>query len=554
MASVDSQKLVGVFVPRRRHDATIPDLLAERQLGTRMFRPSKTASTLSSAIAWNHNRLQNMILAVGPGTPAAALLDADPSSPSSSSDNESEHSEQEAQTMEQEAAHQREDDTEESESEEQALEENAPELARAMWFLRRQLESEGDSDMETDDEEDIGPPLPPGTVVSSIKHGGCINAACWLTCPWRLSIVGHEAGAHSVDCQEEHPTQLMTTGDDRVVKVWDVRYAMGSSNPLPGGHYMQAPFAEVSQPEPCCWKSWANRESPLSGSVIPLATLQTGHRNNIFHVTPVDHHPGKVATCGADGYLRISDLNAGPSSNSSVVVSADSESDNLSALLPAGLLSLRSSMCFSHHFLDANCGLLCSERGLKHFDIRSPPREQRSQSLLGNGKTCKSCAIWNAGAPSDSIESAYVFAGGSNADVTLFDLRMTDPDENRIVQRYRPSGIAPDAVSVSGLDISKDKRELLVSYENDQIYSFPIFPDAKSIAGPNLEEINECCRIAKDNKSHRVSELAAYGGHLNRFTFLKNAKYAGPNDEYICTGSDSGKAGVVVFGFLGRPI
>jgi len=29
---------------------------------------------------------------------------------------------------------------------------------------------------------------------------------------------------------------------------------------------------------------------------------------------------------------------------------------------------------------------------------------------------------------------------------------------------------------------------------------------------------------------------------LNRFTFLKNAKYAGPNDEYICTGSDSGHA------------
>ena len=31
-----------------------------------------------------------------------------------------------------------------------------------------------------------------------------------------------------------------------------------------------------------------------------------------------------------------------------------------------------------------------------------------------------------------------------------------------------------------------------------------------------------------------------YGGHLNRLTFLKSAKFAGPNDEYICTGSDSG--------------
>jgi len=39
-----------------------------------------------------------------------------------------------------------------------------------------------------------------------------------------------------------------------------------------------------------------------------------------------------------------------------------------------------------------------------------------------------------------------------------------------------------------------------------------------------------------------MSELAAYGGHLNRYTFLKSAKYAGPSDEYICTGSDSGHA------------
>lgn len=52
----------------------------------------------------------------------------------------------------------------------------------------------------------------------------------------------------------------------------------------------------------------------------------------------------------------------------------------------------------------------------------------------------------------------------------------------------------------------------------------------------------------RTGKRHRrqkrkpLKELAAYGGHLNRFTFLKNARYAGPRDEYICTGSDSGHA------------
>jgi tetratricopeptide (TPR) repeat protein len=90
-------------------------------------------------------------------------------------------------------------------------------------------------------------------------------------------------------------------------------------------------------------------------------------------------------------------------------------------------------------------------------------------------------------------------------------------------------------VSVSGIDLSKDRRELLVSYENDQIYTFPIFPRG----GPTLEDFNSG-DADEDNKP--ISELAAYGGHLNRYTFLKSAKYAGPNDEYICTGSDSGHA------------
>jgi tetratricopeptide (TPR) repeat protein len=115
------------------------------------------------------------------------------------------------------------------------------------------------------------------------------------------------------------------------------------------------------------------------------------------------------------------------------------------------------------------------------------------------------------------------------------------------------------------LDLSRDKRELLVSYESDQIYTFPIFPHARSAAGPTIDEIdglgssdmsdddnadsNGCmsmlhCRGARRRSGEDIvyNELASYGGHLNRFTFLKNAKYAGPNDEYICTGSDSGHA------------
>ena len=195
--------------------------------------------------------------------------------------------------------------------------------------------------------------------------------------------------------------------------------------------------------------------------------------------------------------------------------------------------------------------------------------------------------------------------GGASADVNLYDLRMvTDIASSRIVQMYRPRGLSSEsAVSVSGIDLSKDQKELLVSYENEQIYTFSIFPNAKSASGPTVDEISQRAESYEADGTAQP-EIAAYGAHLNRFTFLKvcsscwiecwfvfakwscwywmshlrfvallfdtlhsisltacvqlhrlvlrcpsllvssgqNAKYAGPSDEYICTGSDTGHA------------
>ncbi len=49
---------------------SIPQLLAARQVGN----PAVTPTKLSSVVAWNVHRLQNMIVAVGPGTPAATYM------------------------------------------------------------------------------------------------------------------------------------------------------------------------------------------------------------------------------------------------------------------------------------------------------------------------------------------------------------------------------------------------------------------------------------------------------------------------------------------------
>jgi tetratricopeptide (TPR) repeat protein len=128
---------------------------------------------------------------------------------------------------------------------------------------------------------------------------------------------------------------------------------------------------------------------------------------------------------------------------------------------------------------------------------------------------------------------------------------MSDESQNRAVQIYTPSGLTSSShVSVSGLDLSRDRQELLVSYESDQIYTFPIFPNTKlqgcSVAS-QVEEVQASISPSEDDEEGRrtvtpLRELATYGAHLNRFTFLKNARYAGPRDEYICTGSDSGHA------------
>jgi hypothetical protein len=110
-------------------------------------------------------------------------------------------------------------------------------------------------------------------------------------------------------------------------------------------------------------------------------------------------------------------------------------------------------------------------------------------------------------------------AGGSSPEVALCDLRMTDETSSKVVQKYCPRSLAvADMVSVSGLDLSRDGQELLVSYESDQVYTFPVFPRSNCSAGPTVDEISH---LSGEGETKPLSELACYGGHLNRYTFLK---------------------------------
>ena len=130
----------------------------------------------------------------------------------------------------------------------------------------------------------------------------------------------------------------------------------------------------------------------------------------------------------------------------------------------------------------------------------------------------------------------------------MYDLRYITDDGCNIIETYTPSKLyGCKNVSVSGIDVSRDKREILISYENDvvgsiyisskklmmqssypgilmvsyspsKIYTFPIFPGIKSAAGPTLDDLDERSLCSG---SLCAQERASYGAHLNRLTFLK---------------------------------
>ena len=161
-------------------------------------------------------------------------------------------------------------------------------------------------------------------VARSIRHGGCINTASWLDCGWRISTVSHEdanchdsfydnmlfvSSSHSsnddystpdrrklsskfglavLTSQSEYPTQILTSGDDHVVKFWDVSQSMGRV--LPGGSATIAPFSSSRvdmKPTSELITKWRNYVGAidddtsakhniyLPGIVHPLLTLST---------------------------------------------------------------------------------------------------------------------------------------------------------------------------------------------------------------------------------------------------------------------------------------
>ena len=416
-----------------------------------------------------------------------------------------------------------------------------------------------------------------GSWCPSIRHDGCINTASWLHVPWQLvssSIDTLTSGQNYVPQSStsrayEIPTQLVTSGDDCMIKVWDLKNSMGTISPLDGGWDTFSPLTLSSKTDVGSdetYKSWnnfydeRNDDSKIAGSVQLLASMHSGHQANVFDVQPLLHKPGKFLSCGADGFLRLSDLE---SSSSAEVFNPGMEVVEGVTFPLLSMESFNDRMAYSFQLLTQDTGLLCSDRGLYHFDMRLRPSQQSHVSIYQprscfdsfHSKCCKACAVWNPhqyreyGAypaySENKMESKYVFAGGSGEYVELLDLRMIGgSSSNNVLERYCPEVFkdGKPRACVSGIDVTRDGRELLVSYENDQIYTFKIFGGTSRGTGPSPKDIEESSKLFESDASRSVDYHAMYGGHLNCVTFLKHTAYAGPNDEYILTGGDEGKA------------
>ena len=415
----------------------------------------------------NRKRLNNMILAVGPGTPACSLITSEVLQPSSDdSENESESQEDPGNdrthrspfSQDSGSAHEKkrtitEGDVINSESEEQQNPERSDRKRRsssagAVDDVDESKEgdktfSHGFSHAYEESDGKISAASQNGSVPfswydkqwskSSMRHGGCINAAAWITCPWRLSLAQtndenpnldsfirsssyasntegdnqtqftpNARAVESLEC----PTQIITTGDDRLVKFWDASGSMGSISPIPCPT-TKCPFSTQVSPISASsilmrWKKFYQRKTCVYGAIQHLATLNTGHNGNIFHVTTIPNRVGKIATCAADGCLHLSDVELQSSTSSSTISSTV-------VYKP----TVHHTMSFSHHFLDSNTGLLCCDSGLLRFDLRLPLRSQCRESILDDTKetACRSCAMLSSShlETENSVESAYVF-------------------------------------------------------------------------------------------------------------------------------------------------
>eukprot|EP01038_Epipyxis_sp_PR26KG_P010156 gene10156-13663_t len=300
------------------------------------------------------------------------------------------------------------------------------------------------------------------------SHDGCINTARWSS----------------------DGLTLITGSDDRHIKVWK----MNDTDHITLAH-----------------------------------SVRTKHRGNIFCVVPSPVDNNVVFSCAADGSLIMNDL--GNVHNARTLFTSEE-------IMHMFLCDNASPQII---YTAEECGIIT------RVDLRINITEKIfTNYFLDESGFSLSPGYVKTLAQANFMGGKQLLVGGKGLSVGLLDLRLinanTDTDRHppSYIKTWDPSTetICGDAdyrpmidvstccrqhrllstVSMSGLQVSKDDRHILASYQGDQIYTFDL--------NGAVEDHNGASAVA--------------GGHINYSTFLKNVSYFGQNDEYILSGSDSG--------------
>jgi hypothetical protein len=238
----------------------------------------------------------------------------------------------------------------------------------------------------------------------SLRHGGCINTACWLADDTA------ENNDHDERAAAPPPTKLMTSGDDRLLKIWNVKDAMDLA--WENGWDSFAPLAANNSIQAHALPK--RRQSTLPGTVELLHTFRTGHHGNVFHITPRRHQGGtpqqlQALTSAADGGLRLVD-----EQRSTLILQSE-------------------GMAYSHLVLTDHTGLVCYDNGLNQYDLRCSLHSQPDAIITG--MPIKACAQYRP---------TLLFVGGGR-DVKLVDIRVSGGGTSSFFRQYEPSYFDPAA-------------------------------------------------------------------------------------------------------------
>jgi hypothetical protein len=279
-------------------------------------------------------------------------------------------------------------------------------------------------------------------------------------------------------------------------------------------------------------------------------------------IPPPHQPPIQIYTCAADGTIRVFDLEAplahppppsvqhmGPVTITSRVLPPSGA--------PTRVVGRNENIVHDFAFWEGTEGgastLLAAldKKGVMRYDLRAPSHQGELAIDTGRLGGAKALAIPDPHNLCRGISPFMVCVGGFGAGLNVYDLRCLPVREplDRPLQRFCPRNLPPDfthmiavstlaafghrgpgaeEVSVSGLAFSKQRPELLVSYQGDQIYGFRTDDEERVVVG------------VRDGVHEAIGEAWSLGGHLNSQTFLKNVCYFGPKEEYVVSGCDSG--------------